>query len=87
MWESILYCRTNFSLLGETLREEHEKRAYENRVLRKIFGSERNGVTGGCTRLFHNLYSSPNITRMTKPKRMRWAGNIACTETTQKTWV
>jgi hypothetical protein len=37
MWESILYCRTNFILLGETLREEHEKRAYENSAEKNIW--------------------------------------------------
>jgi hypothetical protein len=42
----------------------------ENRVLRRIFGSKRDEVTGGCRKLYneelHNLYSSPNIIRMIK---------------------
>jgi hypothetical protein len=47
------------------LREEHRPRVFENRVLRKIFGSKRDEVTGEWSRLhseeFHDLYSSSNI--------------------------
>jgi hypothetical protein len=47
-----------------TLREQHRLRVFENRVLRRIFGSKRNEVTGGWRKLhneeFHNLYSSPS---------------------------
>jgi hypothetical protein len=63
-----------------TLREEHRLRVFENRVLR-IFGLKRDEVTGGWKKLhneeLHNLYSSPSIIRMIKPRRMRWAGNVA----------
>jgi hypothetical protein len=49
---------------------------FENRVLRKIFQSKRNEVTGGLRKLhneeIHNVYSSPNIIRMIKSRRMRW---------------
>jgi hypothetical protein len=49
----------------------------ENRVLRRIFGPKRKEVAGGWRRLyvekFHNLYASPNINRMIKSRRMRWA--------------
>jgi hypothetical protein len=54
---------------------------FENRVLRRIFGSKRDDVTGGWRKLhneeLHNLYSSPSTIRMIKSKRMRWAGNVA----------
>jgi hypothetical protein len=50
-------------------------------VLRRIFGPERNEVTGEWKRL-HNkelyaLYSSPNIIRVINARRLRWAGLIA----------
>jgi hypothetical protein len=54
---------------------------FENRVLRRIFGPKRDEVTGDWGKLhneeFHNLYSSPNIIRMVKSKRMRRAGHVA----------
>ena len=67
-----------------TLREEHRLRVFENRVLRRIFGLKRDGVTGEWRKL-HNeelsdLYSSPNIIQVIKLRRMRWAGNVARTE-------
>jgi hypothetical protein len=49
---------------------------FENRVLSRIFGPKRDGVTGGWTKL-HNLYSSPSIIRIIKSRRMRWAGHVA----------
>jgi hypothetical protein len=62
------------------LREEHRLRVFENRVLSKIFGPKR--VEDGSWRILHNdelhnLYSSPNIVRLIKSKRMRWAGQVA----------
>jgi hypothetical protein len=63
------------------LREEHRLRVFENRVLRRIFGPERDEVTGGWRKLhneeLHNLYASPDIIRMTKSRRMVWAGHVA----------
>jgi hypothetical protein len=54
---------------------------FENRMLRKIFQSKRNEGTRGWRKLhneeLHNLYSLPSIIRMTKSKRMRWAGHVA----------
>jgi hypothetical protein len=54
---------------------------FENRVLRRIFGPKRDELTGGWRKLhdeeLHNLYSSPNIIRMIKPRSMRWAGHVA----------
>jgi hypothetical protein len=59
------------------LREEHRLRVFENSVLKKIFGPKRDEVTVGWRKLhngeLHNLYSSPNIIRMIKSRRMRWA--------------
>jgi hypothetical protein len=64
-----------------TLREEHKLKVFENRVLRKIFGPKRE--EDGSWRKLHNnelhsLYSSPNIVRMMKSRRMTWAGHVAC---------
>jgi hypothetical protein len=64
-----------------TLREENRLRIFENRVLRKIFRPKRDEVTGGWRKLhneeLHNFYSSPNIIRMIKSRRMRWSGKVA----------
>jgi hypothetical protein len=64
-----------------TLREEHRLRVFENRVLRRIFGSKRDDVTGGWRKLhneeLHGLYSSPSIVRVIKARRIRWAGKVA----------
>jgi hypothetical protein len=54
---------------------------FENRVLRRIFEPQRDGVTGEWRKL-HNeelrdLYSSPSIIRIKKSRRMRWAGHVA----------
>jgi hypothetical protein len=60
---------------SHTLREEHRLRLFENRVLRRILRPKRDEVTGECRKL-HNeelriLYSSPNIIRQIKSRRMR----------------
>jgi hypothetical protein len=65
-----------------TAREECRLRVFENRVLRRIFGPKRDEVTGEWRRL-HNkelyaLYSSPNIIRVIKSRRLKWAGLVAC---------
>jgi hypothetical protein len=50
-------------------------------VLRRIFEPRRDEVTGEWMRLhneeLNDLYSSPNIVRVIKPRRMRWAGHVA----------
>jgi hypothetical protein len=50
-------------------------------MLRSVFGSKRDEVTGEWRKLhneeLHDLYSSPNIVRVTKSRRMRWAGHEA----------
>jgi hypothetical protein len=52
----------------------------EKRVLRRIFGPKRDEVIGGWRKLHNgelrNVYSSPSIIRMTKWRRMRWAGHL-----------
>jgi hypothetical protein len=74
----VLYGCETWSL---TLREEHRLRVFENRLLRRTFGPKRDEVTGYWRRL-HNeeltdLYSLPNIIRVIKTRRMRWAGHVA----------
>jgi len=73
----VLYGHETWSL---TLREERRLRVFENRLLRRVFGSKRDAVTGEWRKL-HNeelrdLYSLPNIVRAVK-SRMRWAGHVA----------
>ena len=64
-----------------TLREERKLRVFENMGLRRIFGPRRDEVTGEWRRLhneeLNDLYSSPNIVRVIKSRRMRWAGHVA----------
>jgi len=61
------------------MREEGRLKVFENWLLREIFGPKREEVTGKWRRLpneEHNeLYSSPNIIRVVKSRRMRWAGH------------
>jgi hypothetical protein len=56
-------------------------RVFENRALRKIFWSKRDEVTREWRKLhseeLNDLYSSPIIVRVTKSRRMRWAGHVA----------
>jgi hypothetical protein len=57
-----------------------ERAVFENTVLRRIFGPKRDGRMGDWSKLhneeLHNLYSSTNIIRMIKSRRMIWAGHV-----------
>jgi len=74
----VLYGCESWSL---TLREERMLTVFENRVLRRIFVPRKDKVTGEWRRLekeeTNDLYSSPNIVRVIKSRRMRWAGHVA----------
>jgi hypothetical protein len=73
----VLYKCETWSL---TLGEEHRLRVFKNNMLRRIFGPKRE--EDGSWRKLHNdelhgLYSSANIVRVIKSRRMRWAGHVA----------
>jgi len=74
----VLYGCETWSL---KLWEERKLRVFENMVLRRIFGPRRDVVTGEWRRLhndeLNDLHSSPNIVRVIKSRRMRWAGHVA----------
>jgi hypothetical protein len=54
---------------------------FEDRVLRRIFGRKSEAGAGGWGSLhnegLHYLYASPNVIRLNRSRRMRWAGNVA----------
>jgi len=64
-----------------TFREEGRQRMFENRVLRGIFGSKRDEVNGEWRKTtneeLNDQYSSPNIVRVIKSRRMRWSEHVA----------
>jgi len=74
----VLYGCETWSL---TLREERRLRVFENTVLRRVFGPKRDEVTGEWRKLhkeeLNDLYSLPNVVRVVKSRRMRWAGHVA----------
>ena len=83
----VLYGCETWSL---TLREEHRLRVFENRVLRRIFGPKKDGVTGEWRKLhneeLNDLYSSPNILRVIKSRRRdgrgigMYGGGVRCAQ-------
>ena len=76
----VLYGCETWSL---TLREERKLRVFEKMALRRIFGPRRDEVTREWRRLhkdeLKDLYSSPNIVRVIKSRRMRWTGHVVRT--------
>ena len=64
------------------MREKRRLRLYENRVLRRIFGPKRDGVTREWRKInnvtLNDFYFSPIIVRVIKSRCMRWAGHVAC---------
>jgi hypothetical protein len=79
--KSVSGSRFELDTSGMQLREEHRLRVFENRVLRRIFCPKREEVTEEWKKLrneeFHNFYSSLNIIRMIKSRRMGWASHVA----------
>jgi len=63
------------------MREERMLKVSGNRVLKRIYGSKRDEVTGEWRKLhnkeLNDLYCSLNIFRVIKSRRMRWAGHVA----------
>jgi hypothetical protein len=63
------------------LRKERKLRVFENRVFRRVFGPKRVEVTGEWRKLhneeLNDLYTLPNIVRVVKSRRLRWAGHVA----------
>ena len=74
----VLYGCETWSL---TLWKERRLRVFENRVLKKIFGAERDQVTREWRKLhseeLNDLYCSTNIVRVIKSRRIRWAEHVA----------
>ena len=70
----VLYGCETWSL---TLREERRLRVFENRVLRRVFGSKRDEVTAEWRNIMKSLVICTNIVRVVKSRRMRWAGHVA----------
>jgi hypothetical protein len=69
---------------------KNDLNVFENRVLARIFGLKRDDVTGEWGKLqsgeLHNLYSSPDIIRQIKSRRMRWVGHVARTGERRKVY-
>ena len=72
-----------------TLRQEHRLRVFENRILRRIFGPKRD-ENWEWRRLhnekLHSLYRLPNIAKVIKSRRLRWASDVARMEEFRSTF-
>jgi len=70
-----------FETWSLTLRKERRLRVFEIRVWRRIFGRKRDEVTGELRKLhdekLNDPHSLPNIVRVIKSRRIRWAGHVA----------
>jgi len=70
-----------YEIWSLTFREKRRLRLFENRVLRRIFGPTRNEITGEWRQLLNDelndLYSSPNIARVVKSRRMGLVWHVA----------
>jgi len=77
----MLYNYIRYETWSLALREERRLRVFENRGLRRVFESKRDEVTGEWRKLYNeklrDLYSLPNIVRVVRLRRMRWAGHVA----------
>jgi len=64
------------------LKEECRLRVFENKELKRIFGPKRDKLTVEwrklCNEELNDQHSTPNIIRVSKWRRMRWAGNVVC---------
>ena len=64
-----------------TVADEQKLRVFENKILRKIYGPKRDEMTGEWRRLhneeLHGLYDSPDVVKIMKSRRLRWAGHVA----------
>jgi hypothetical protein len=76
-----MFCLCGCETWPLTLREENILRVFEQRVLGRIFGPERDEVAGGWRKLhneeLHNLYASPNTIRDIKSVSIKWAEHVA----------
>ena len=83
----VVFC--GFETWSLTLREERRLRVFQSRMLR-IFGPKRDEVTGKLRKVhneeLNDVYSSPNIIRVIKLRRMRWAGQVAQMERRGYSW-
>jgi hypothetical protein len=75
------YCYTLINFIHFVRYLKYRLIVFVNRMLKRIFGPMREELAGVRTRLhnevLHNQYASPNIIRMIKSRRMRWAGHVA----------
>jgi hypothetical protein len=90
IWTGFVFKGLNRGFISLNSVNQLVLRVFENRVLRRTFGPKRDEVTGEWRKLhneeLHNLYSSPDIIRQVKSRRMRWAGHVARMEEERKVY-